>query len=51
MDQLSGEDKEKDGSITYIYIGGRIVADDGVTITQFEKLSDEELSDYIKNVN
>lgn len=43
------EDTEKANGITYIYIGGRIVADDGVTITQFEKLSDEELSDYKKN--
>ena len=43
------EEKEKDSGITYIYIGGRIVADDGVTITQFEKISDEELSDFKKN--
>ncbi|MBR5419841.1 MAG: hypothetical protein IK115_01690 [Lachnospiraceae bacterium] len=39
----SDEDTEKTNGIPYVYIGGRLLVDDGETITQYLKLSDEEL--------
>lgn len=38
------EDTERVNGITYVYIGGRLIVDDGTTITQYLKLSDEELN-------
>ena len=43
------EDTQKDNPISYTFIGGRIVADEGDTIIQYLKLTDEELEEYIKN--
>ena len=43
------EDTQKDNPISYTFIGGRIVADEGDTIIQYLKLTDEELEDYLKD--
>lgn len=43
------EDTQKDNPISYTFIGGRIVADEGDMIIQYLKLTDEELEEYIKN--
>lgn len=43
------EDTQKDNPISYTFIGGRIVADEGDTIIQYLKLTDEELEEYLKN--
>ena len=36
------EDSEKTNGIPYVYIGGRLITNDGSTITQYLMLSDEE---------
>ena len=43
------EDTQKDNPISYTFIGGRIVVDEGDTIIQYLKLTDEELEDYLKD--
>ena len=43
------EDTQKDNPISYTFIGGRIVANEGDTIIQYLKLTDEELEEYLKN--
>ena len=35
--------------IPYVFIGGRLLVDDGSTITQYLKLTDEELESYPEN--
>ena len=42
---LSGEAE----GIPYVYIGGRLLVDDGTTITQYFMLSEEELASYLGN--
>ena len=39
------EDTEKTRGIPYVYIGGRLITNDGSTITQYIKHSDEEIND------
>lgn len=36
------EDTERVNGITYVFIGGRLIVDDGTTITQYSMISDEE---------
>ena len=43
------EDTEKVNGIPYVFIGGRIVFDDGETITQYINLTDEELEVYLES--
>ncbi len=43
------EDTEKVNGIPYVFIGGRIVFDDGETITQYIDLTDEELEAYLES--
>ena len=43
------EDRERANGIPYVFIGGRLVVDDGTTITQYLKLSDEELNSLSEN--
>ena len=43
-----GTDAKETIGIPYVFIGGRMVVNDGSTVTQYLKLSDEELEDYIK---
>ena len=43
------EDTEKVNGIPYVYIGGRLIINDGSTITQYLKLSDEELESYTED--
>ncbi len=40
------EDGKENGGISYVYIGGRLVVDDGLTVTQYLLLSDEEPESY-----
>ncbi len=40
-------DTEKASEFPYTYIGGRLVANDGETITQYLRLTDEELEAYL----
>ena len=44
-----GTDAKETIGIPYVFIGGRMVVNDGSTVTQYLKLSDEELEDYKKN--
>ena len=43
------EDTKKENGISYTFIGGRIITDDKETITQYLRLSDEELESYLKS--
>ena len=43
------EDTEKTSGASYVFIGGRLIVDDGTTITQYLKLSDEEVEAYSDN--
>lgn len=43
------EDSGKTNGIPYVYIGGRIIVNDGSVVTQYLKLSDEELDSYLKD--
>ena len=36
------EDATRSNGIPYVYIGGRLVINDGLTVRQYEKLTDEE---------
>ena len=45
----SGEDTERTKGIPYVFIGGRLVVDDGETVTQYLKLSDEEIKALLEN--
>ena len=40
------EDTEKANGIPYVYIGGRLITNDGSMIIQYLKLTDEELEAY-----
>ena len=42
------EDTERTGGIPYVYVGGRLIVNDGTTITQYVKLSDEEAQNELK---
>ena len=44
------EDTEKTSGASYVFIGGRLIVDDGTTITQYLKLSDEEVEAYSQNM-
>ena len=43
------EDADRTNGIPYVYIGGRLIVNDGSTITQYLKLSDEELKSYLED--
>ena len=43
------EDTERTNGASYVFIGGRLVVDDGTTVTQYLKLSDEEVDAYLKS--
>ena len=43
------EDTERSNGASYVFIRGRIVVDDGTTITQYLKLTDEELESYMES--
>ena len=43
------DDTEKTNGIPYVYVGGRLVVNDGTTITQYLMLSEEELAAYLKS--
>ena len=40
-------DSEKTNGSSYTYIGGRLVVNDGTTVTQYLRLTDEELESYL----
>ncbi len=40
-------DSEKINGFSYTYIGGRLVVNDGTTVTQYLRLTDEELEAYL----
>lgn len=41
------DDSEKVYEYTYTYIGGKLVLSDGTTVTQYLRLADEELEEYL----
>ena len=41
------EDTERTNGSSYVFIGGRLIVDDGTTITQYLKLTEEELASYL----
>lgn len=43
------EDTEKSSGFSYVYIGGRLVVDEGTTIIQYMKLTDDELAYYLEH--
>ena len=40
-------DTEKTNGAPYTYIGGRLIVNDGETVTQYFRLTDEELASYL----
>lgn len=47
----SGEDADGTSGIPYVYIGGRIITNDGSTITQYVTLSEDELESYLEGAD
>jgi hypothetical protein len=43
------DDTEKSNGFSYTYIGGRLIVNDGTTVTQYLRLTDEELEAYLNN--
>ena len=43
-----GEDTDSSVGTPYVFIGGRLIVNDGATITQYLKLSDEETENELK---
>lgn len=43
------DDTEMANGFPYTYIGGRLVVDDGTTVTQYLRLTDEELASCLEN--
>ena len=41
------DDTEKTNGAPYTYIGGRLIVNDGETVTQYFRLTDEELASYL----
>ena len=42
------DDTEKTGGFPYTYINGRLILNDGETVTQYLRLTDEELASYLR---
>ena len=43
------DDTEKNNGFPYTYIGGRLVVNEGETVTQYFRLTDEEIASYLKS--
>ncbi|MCR4657557.1 MAG: hypothetical protein K5770_15230 [Lachnospiraceae bacterium] len=43
------DDTEMADGFPYTYIGGRLVVDDGITVTQYLRLTDEELASCLES--
>ncbi|MBR6256055.1 MAG: hypothetical protein IKR23_01650 [Lachnospiraceae bacterium] len=43
------DDRERANGFSYTCINGRLIINDGITITQYLRLTDEELASYLEN--
>lgn len=42
------DDTERNNGFSYTWIGGRLIINDGTTVTQYLRLTDEELASYLE---